>query len=74
MTTKVLDVAFGNGYGVSVITGGYGSEAAPYELAVLKDGALDYTTPITNDVIGHLTAPEVLDLLQQIADLPKAVR
>ena len=72
MPTHALNVVFDNGYGASVITGGYGSEAAPYELAVLKDGACCYSTPITNDVIGYLTAPQVLPLLQRIADLPKA--
>src|SRR5690554_2603794 len=39
----------------------YGGEKGLYELTVLDDnGNLDYTTPITNDVIGWLTWEEVI--------------
>ena len=61
---------FDNGYGASVITGGYGDESAPYELAVLHRGRIVYDTPITDDVIGWLTAAEVEELLDRIAALP----
>lgn len=64
---------FPNGYGASVIRSGmsYGSSAGLFELAVLDaDGHLTYATPVTNDVIGHLDAPEELDgVLDQIAAL-----
>jgi hypothetical protein len=62
---------FDNGYGISVITG-YGSFTStdkPYEIAVLKDGELCYDTPITSDVIGHLTAKEVTKIMKRIQKL-----
>ena len=61
--------AFPNGYGASVINDGYGSEQGLFELAVLKDGHLTYQTPITNDVLGRLTAEEVESTLDKIAAL-----
>lgn len=69
-------VCFPNGYGASVIRGQgtYGGEQGLYELAVLKgnkQGAdLCYSTPITDDVIGHLTPRMVLSLLKKIEALP----
>jgi len=57
---------FENGYGVSVITGGYGSKDEPYELAVLKNDKICYSTPITDDVIGYLTAEEVTKYMAKI--------
>ena len=64
---------FPNGYGASVLNSTYshGGEAGLYELAVLKDSDICYSTPITNDVIGHLTAEEVTELLREIEVLPK---
>ena len=45
---------FDNGYGASVVCheGSYGNEKGLFELAVTKEGKLDYSTPIANDVIG----------------------
>jgi hypothetical protein len=68
---------FPNGYGASVIVGGiaYGNEDAPYELAVIKfrtdrDGFdLCYDTPITDDVVGHQTGEDIINLLIQIKNL-----
>jgi len=67
-------VDFDNGYGASVITGPmfYTDEDAPYELAVMKRGKLTYETPITGDVLGHLTAEDVERVLDDIAALPAA--
>ena len=65
-------VKFNNGYGASVITGWqfYTDKDHSYELAVLgKDGKLDYTTPITNDVCGHLNEEDVNELLLKIENL-----
>lgn len=64
---------FTNGYGASVIRNSYsyGHEYGLYELAVLKDGKLCYSTPITSNVIGYLTADEVVKHLQRIEELPK---
>ena len=63
---------FENGRGASVISHplSYGGEKGLYELAVLnEEGHLDYTTPITNDVIGWLTWGDVIELLRQIKEL-----
>ena len=67
---------FDNGYGASVIRGfgSYGYQDGLYELAVLGPGGrLVYDTPITDDVLGHLTPDEVNDLLDRIAGLPPRV-
>lgn len=66
-------IGFKNGYGGSIITGAFakGNVNFPYELAVLKDGHVCYDTPITNDVIGHLTADEVGEILEKIEALPR---
>jgi hypothetical protein len=72
---------FDNGYGISVInihtnSMAYGTEDAPYELAVLKgnehSAVLCYDTPITEDVIGHLTENAVDWLAVKVAALPPA--
>lgn len=61
---------FDNGYGASVVNHSfsYGTE-----LAVLKwdgkDFELTYDTPITGDVIGHLTESGVAELLERISNL-----
>jgi hypothetical protein len=70
---------FANGYGASVVKGEhtYGGDEGLWELAVIKfrtDGeyALDYTTPITEDVEGHLTDDAVEVLLDRIEALPSS--
>lgn len=65
-------VDFDNGYSASVITGGgaYTSHDKPYEIAVMWDGSLDYTTPITDDVLGHLTTDDANKVLADIEALP----
>lgn len=62
---------FSNGYGASVIRhqGSYGFKKNLWELAVLSNGELCYSTPITDDVIGHLTEDEVETILKQIEEL-----
>ena len=63
---------FDNGYGASVVKHNfsYGGRKGLYELAVLdKDGGLCYDTPITEDVIGHLTMGEVDKILVEISYL-----
>ncbi len=67
-------VQFDNGYGASVITGSmfYTSDTHPYEVAVtLADGSLCYDTPVTSDVLGHLTEGQVQDTLKKIEELPQ---
>jgi hypothetical protein len=63
---------FNNGYGASVVchSYSYGGNRGLFELAVLdKDGELTYDTPITDDVIGHLTQEDVDVLLGKIKNL-----
>ena len=64
-------VTFENGYKASVINDGYGSDEGLYEMAILdSSGTIDYTTPITDDVLGHLTEADVMKYLKQISELP----
>lgn len=63
---------FPNGYGASVIHGKYtyGGDEGLFELAVLgKDGRLDYSTTITDDVVGYLNVQQVDELCERIAQL-----
>ena len=71
---------FPNGYGASVIRGGvaFGSDTAPFELAVVQfnyddDYQMCYNTPITHDVLGYLTESDVTKLLDQIQQIPDRV-
>jgi hypothetical protein len=68
---------FDNGHGISVVRGGIvtigdtklGSDEV-YEIAVLDaDGRLDYSTPITEDVITDLTQDEVTEYMIKIQQL-----
>lgn len=68
---------FPNGYGASLITGGYGVYGE-YEIGVLKyngkkdfDYGLTYSTPITDDVLGYLTLKDVEKYLGEILELPQ---
>lgn len=69
--TQVHRDQYANGYGVSVITGGYGSEDRPYELAVLHDGEVCYRSGLTTDVEGYLTMGDVIRFCMAIAGLPR---
>lgn len=63
---------FPNGMGASVVRHdfSYGGNKGLWEIAVLDEqGSIDYSTPITNDVIGHQTDSQVTDILEQIKDL-----
>lgn len=73
---------FPNGYGVSVIRfkvdpglglpeswGSCTSDDTEFELAVLKDNRLCYSTHITSDVIGHLKAEDVTRIMAEIQQL-----
>jgi len=68
-------IKFANGYGASIVKGlyTYGGPEGLYELAVLDaDGKLTYDTPITDDVLGHLSPDDVTKALQDIEALPSA--
>lgn len=62
---------FNNKYGALVIRCdySYGGNEGLFELAVLYDDDLCYSTPITDDVIGYLTDDEVSALLDRIEQL-----
>lgn len=63
---------FDNGYGASVVShdASYGGDEGLWEVAVLnRRGELDYTTPVTDDVVGWLDEEEVAGLLARIAAL-----
>jgi len=71
---------FPNNYGASVVMHefSYGSKQGLWELAVLQLNpdeeetfSICYDTPITEDVLGHLTQDDVEDVLQQIKALPE---
>ncbi len=64
-------IEFDNGYGASVLSTSYsyGGKNGLYELAVLKDGDLCYTTPITNNVLGWLKEEDVNRILTDIQNL-----
>lgn len=66
---------FPNGYGASVLTGGFAAYGG-LEMAVVhfrSDDILDYRlvydTPVTDDVLGYLSAEDVPALLDQVAAL-----
>lgn len=64
-------VEFANGYQASCIRGGmFYTKGGTYEIAVMRGGSLDYTTPITSDVCGYLSESEANELLRNIAALP----
>lgn len=65
---------FPNGYGASIIKIEYiyfGIEIAVLKFDENGNWDIDYSTPITNDVIGGLNEEERDNVLQQIFDLEK---
>lgn len=64
-----------NGYGASIVkhTFSYGGDRGLWELAVIigtnDKWHLCYDTPITDDVLGHLTEDSVDEILEQIQNL-----
>lgn len=66
---------FPNGWQASVIRGpySYGGSSGQFELAVLdRDGHLNYDTPVTDDVIGHIPPSDLDAILDQVAALDEA--
>lgn len=63
---------FPNGYTASVVRGDftYGGPAGLYEMAVLLGDSIVYDTPVTDDVLGHLTEGDVTEHLNEVARLP----
>lgn len=65
-------IKFPNGYGASIIktSFSYGSPKAPWEVAVMDENGVCYTTPLTDDVIGHCSEADVLRVCNDIFNLP----
>ena len=64
-------LAFGDEYELSIISGqgAYSTEAAPYEIAVIKHGDLVEMPGITNEddtVKGYLTEADVSDIIKKM--------
>lgn len=59
---------FPNGYGISVICGEdfYSNGKDEYEVAVLQEGCLCYSTPITDDVLGYQTKEEISKIMKEL--------
>ena len=68
-------MSFENGYGISVITeqNSYTIPTARFEIAVLYNKNICYTTHITDDVIKHLSKKGVTKIMKQIQELPKRI-
>lgn len=66
-------VEFPNGYGASIIqtSFSYGSELGLYEIGILKDGSLTYSSGITDDVIPRCDEKKVLSIVRKVASLKK---
>lgn len=69
-------VTLPNGYDASIVRSefSYGGKQGLWELAILRDGNIDYSTPITEDVLGWLTDTDVSDTLDKISALPSRGR
>lgn len=67
-------MVFPNNWGVSVLLGDvfYSNGVDTYELAITNaDGDVDYSSGITDDVEGDLTADEVSQIMLQVQNLGK---
>lgn len=66
---------FPNGYGVSIVKHdySYGNKDGLWEMAVIKgnenEWKLTYETPVTDDVLGHLSEDEVNEHVNQVIAL-----
>ncbi len=72
LSGKKARIQFDNGYGASVVSHSfsYGGKQGLYEIAILdNEGDICYDTPITNDVVGHLTEEDVTEVLIKIQRL-----
>ena len=72
LSGKKSRIQFDNGYGASVVSHNfsYGGKQGLYEIAILdNEGHICYDTPITNDVVGHLTEEDVTEVLIKIQSL-----
>lgn len=58
---------FSNGYGISVVRGlnTYSGDGT-YEIAVLKNNDLCYSTPITDDVVGWVSEEQINTIMEEL--------
>ena len=64
---------FDNGYGISVLLGGYGiysNGIDTYEVAILYDDELCYDSGLCDDILGYQTESEITELMAKIQSLP----
>lgn len=63
-------LSFDNGWGASIIQSeySYGGKKGLFELAVLRNGELCYTSPLGDDVIGFLTKKQVMENIKKIKE------
>lgn len=68
---KQAEMEFENGYGISVIFGScfYSNGIDTYEIAVLYNGSITYSSGIADDVVGYLTARQVTSYMKKIQKL-----
>ena len=67
-------VVFENGYSASVLFGGpFYTENGTYEVAVMCNGSVCYSTPVTSDVLGYLSEEEADKALKDISMLPSEI-
>lgn len=61
-------INFDNGYGVSVLSGGEFFRTAnnTYEVGILKDDYLCYSTPITDDVLNYQTPEQITEIMKKL--------
>jgi hypothetical protein len=74
VTGKRAVLKFPNGYSASVLFGDmfYSNGVDTYELAVIdQDGAVCYTTDLTDDVLGYQTEDQITEAMEFIQNLPK---
>jgi len=64
------ELKFDNNYGISVING-YGtySDTHTFEVAVLYNRDLCYTTDITNDVLSYQTIENINEIMLKLQEL-----
>jgi hypothetical protein len=71
---------FDNNYGISVVchSFSYGRENGLFELAIIrfnsednKDWDIDYSTPITKDVLGDQSKEDVFSVIEQVISINK---
>ena len=73
---KKAEMYFPNGYGISVVRFKIGmlasctsSDNTDWEVAVLKENEIYYTSEITDDVIGFQSNKEVTEIMKKIQKL-----